>query len=39
MLFAVPMCALFFIGSLASYMLERKRESRWPFREKKRSTS
>jgi sec-independent protein translocase protein TatC len=39
MLFAVPMCALFFIGILASYVLERKRERRWPFREKKRSTS
>ncbi len=31
MLFAVPMCALFFVGILASYLLVLKRERRWPF--------
>ena len=32
MLFAVPMCALFFIGILLSYVLVKKRDGRWPFR-------
>lgn len=36
MLFAGPMCLLFFLGIFASYVLVLKRERRWPFREKKR---
>lgn len=37
MLFSVPMIALFFIGILASYLIELKRAGRWPFREKRRA--
>ncbi len=32
MLFAVPMCMLFFLGIFLSYLLVRKREGRWPFK-------
>jgi sec-independent protein translocase protein TatC len=35
MLFAVPMCLLFFLGIFLSYLLVLKREKRWPFREKR----
>ncbi len=35
MLFAVPMCLLFFLGIFLSYLLVLKREKRWPFRAKK----
>jgi sec-independent protein translocase protein TatC len=34
MLFAAPMCVLFFLGILLSYLLVLKREKRWPFRAK-----
>lgn len=35
MMFAGPMIVLFFLGVLASYGVVRKREKRWPFRERK----
>ena len=37
MLFAAPMCVLFFLGIFLSYLLVLKREKRWPFRAKKRA--
>jgi len=33
-LFAAPMCALFFLGVLLSYIVERKRNQQWPFRQR-----
>jgi len=34
MLFAAPMCVLFFLGIFLSYLLVLKREKRWPYRVK-----
>ena len=34
-LFATPMCLLFFVGIAASYVVHLKREKRWPFRERR----
>lgn len=33
-LFAAPMCALFFLGVLLSYVVVRKRNRQWPFRQR-----